>query len=92
MRAESDLWVKSLEQQKKFHGQCPQRRSDDVHCQPTQSLCKFNWNFTDPHGTKIGSISWPDCAEATNARVSFKGMYPGSWQKNVEIVISGHTY
>lgn len=55
-------------------------------------LWKFNWDFTDPHGTKIASVSSPDCAEPTNARVSFKGMYPGRWQKNVEIVIAGHTY
>ena len=53
------------------------------------ALWRFNVDFSDLHGTKIGSISWPDVAEATNARVSFKGTYPTGWTKNVEIVFGG---
>lgn len=56
------------------------------------ALWRFNMDFTDVHGTKVGSTTWPDVTEATNARVSFKGAYPTSWTKSVEIVSAERAY
>ncbi|MEO6798329.1 MAG: hypothetical protein ABI178_00110 [Rhodanobacter sp.] len=54
------------------------------------ALWQFNMDFLDPQGAKVGSISWPDVAVATNARM--KGTYPDNWTKNVEIVSAGRPF
>lgn len=57
-----------------------------VATQPN-ALWRFDFDFSDEQGRDIGSISWPDVAVATNARL--QGRYPDGWTKNVGIVCAG---
>ncbi len=50
----------------------------------------FAYDFFDADDSKIGTLHWPDFAEATNARL--KNLLPGFLSTKIEINYDGHDY